>query len=142
MEQRWTLKLLSTLSGSKVSIQTHCDKNTDPIQTHFKTKYRPLQTWARYFLLVNLWGFVMGPNFIRKVSKLYWEGCQTLLGRLLKYIGKLAIYWEGGQHLLGRLPNFIEKIAHLYRQMDVLNWQHILSITNIVFYLYCLLIKQ
>ena len=42
---------------------------------------------SRYLLLINLWGFVMWPNFIRKVSKLYWEGCLHLLGRLPNFIG-------------------------------------------------------
>ena len=45
---------------------------------------------SRYLLLINLWGFVMWPNFIRKVSKLYWEGCQHLLGRLPNFIGGVA----------------------------------------------------
>ena len=45
---------------------------------------------SRYLLLINLWGFVMWPNFIRKVSKLYWEGCQNLLGRLPNFIREVA----------------------------------------------------
>ena len=59
-------------------------------QTYLQDILSESSVTARYFLLINLWGFIMWPKFIRKVSKLYWEGCQTLLGRLPNFIGKVA----------------------------------------------------
>ena len=68
--------------------------------------------FARYCLLINLWGFVMWPNFIGKVAKIYLEGCQNLLGRLPTFIGKVAeLYWEGCQTLWVNGQTYLQDIV-------------------------------
>jgi len=56
--------------GSQVSKQTHCDKNTDPIQTHFNTKYRPFtdqsslkyKPFKTYIFYKSKWSYYYSPH--------------------------------------------------------------------------------